>query len=739
MQRVSNTYRQSMKSLLRERAYIMISFGLFNQMAQANATVTEGEYAYYSNFDIFEDYKESAVYATLEENFTKTDGSMIFLPRKEKAGFYDTKLITKDLVTEKTCEVKINLNMHATSIKGFTILFGENYPIDFDVIGNTGQTIEVRGNDKREWRTEEVIAGVTSIKLVFTKMKNLHSRLRIYAIKFGYGLIFGNDSVIDSSLTNYVSPIAADLPQIDFSVRLDNYDQYFNTDNPNSAINYLETGQEMNVMYGYNLPNSTKIEWIQGTRLLCSGWESDESTATIRCQDSLRNLDTEFYKGIYYENGKDLYSLAIDVLEDAGITKYYIDPMLKNLKTKNPIPKVKHKEALQIIANVSRCTLSQSRTGYIQIKSNFMPKVSVNTNGETSYSKSPNILKESEKAEYASLAENYTKADGNTFFLSKSGEAVLETGYVSKEISGDDGKFKNNPVITFSMDNTKNYYGIRLVFGKSLPKQFIVRSYVETKLVNEYEVNSDEISKSTTVVRDFDDCDEMQIEFIQTEIPHNRITLNHFSLNNVADFKMEKQDIMSPLKSIKQELTKEVIVQCYDYQPGNADENVFSGNISAVSGKTETFYIQNPSYNYRVMLNNNTGLADVIGWGNYYVTIRYKVTGDYKLDIRGYRYKITERQVIRSLNPEGKSVKWKNPLVSDMDTAEKLAKWLGDYYKANLEYEYDTRGNPEIDATDIICQENEFVEDMKVNVYRHTLQFSQAFRGKVVARREGGN
>ena len=39
MQKVSSEYKRSMKSSLRERAYIMVSFGLVNQEAQAKASV----------------------------------------------------------------------------------------------------------------------------------------------------------------------------------------------------------------------------------------------------------------------------------------------------------------------------------------------------------------------------------------------------------------------------------------------------------------------------------------------------------------------------------------------------------------------------------------------------------------------------------------------------------------------------------------------------------------------------
>lgn len=49
MQKVSKAYKESMKSSLRERAYIMLSFGLINQEAQAKATVEDGDFAYYAN------------------------------------------------------------------------------------------------------------------------------------------------------------------------------------------------------------------------------------------------------------------------------------------------------------------------------------------------------------------------------------------------------------------------------------------------------------------------------------------------------------------------------------------------------------------------------------------------------------------------------------------------------------------------------------------------------------------
>lgn len=740
MQKVSKAYKESMKSSLRERAYIMISFGLVNQEAQAKATVDNGSYAYYSNKDnIFGEHIDDTVYATLEEEFTKVDGSMFFLPRATEGGrYYDTGIVSDKLVSEARCEVIISLNTIATDFKGLTINFGENYPVDFDIVGSTGQTIEFRGNTKSKWSTEEVLENTTYIKLVFYKMKNPQSRLRIYSIMFGYGLVYYNDSVMSSALDSYVSPIGADVPQFDFSVTLKNYDHYFNVDNPNSAINYLETGQEMDIMYGYQTPGSDTIEWIQGNHLWCSEWESDDNTATIRCQDIFRNMDGEYVKGLYSAAGKSYYALAEEILKDAGISEYYIDPRLKKLYSNNPIPRVKYKEALQIIANACRCVLTQSRDGKVQIKSNFMPSASIATNGEETYSNAANVLTDTPKVEYATLAGNYTPTDGTMFFLPRNGKAALTTGYVSKEISGANGTFTKNPVVTITMEAIRAYYGLKLVFGTALPAAFIIRTYKGGEPVNEYPIEKDEISTTSIILRDFDDFDVMKIEFTKTAEPYNRIVLNYFSLSDVVDFTMNRRDMTSSPKAIKQELIKEVIVPCYTYQENNREENLVYEDIDVVAGEVETYYIQDPSYGYKVKLDEVEGKATVVAWGNYFVTIKFNVTGSFKLEVQGYRYKIVEKYATVSLNARGKTVKWKNPLISNTTMANELAAWLADYYTAGIEYEYDTRGNPELDATDIVYQENEFHDGMRVNIYRHTVNFKQAFSGRVTARRIGG-
>lgn len=741
MQKVSKAYKESMKSSLRERAYIMLSFGLINQEAQAKATVEEGDFAYYANAkNVLGGKSDDTVYATLEENFTRVDGSMFFLPRENQSGVYlDTGIISDKLLTEAIFELTINLNIVATDFKGITINFGENYPVDFDMVSSSGQVIEFRGNDQAVFSTEEVLTDTTQVKLVFYTMKNPQGRVRIYSIRFGYGLVYYNQDVISSTLESYVSPIGADVPQIDFSVQLKNYDHYFNVDNPKSAINFLETGQEMEIYYGYQLPETGEIEWIRGNRLLCSEWESDDYTATIRCQDIFRNMDSEYYKGIYNSTGVSYYNLAVAVLQDAGLTDYYIDPQLKTLFTKNPLPRVQHKEALQIIANACRCVLSQTRFGTIQIKSNFVPEASARADTQAAYSNVDKIMDDTVKDEYASLNTNYTTADGKMFFLPRdfSGK-TFNTGFISAELSNKNGLFENNPVITVKQEVACMYYGVKFVFGNALPAEFIIRTYNDSQLVTEYKVGANEIEQVTILHIDLDDFDTMTIEFTRTAEPYNRIVLNNFSFGDITDFTMTRTDMTSSPKAIKQEIIKEVIVPCYSYQNGTLEESLVSEEVEVVSGDVETFYIGEPSYNFRATLGEGSSGVSIVASGNYYVTLKFTVTGTYRLEVFGYRYKIVERYAVKTINNRGKTIKWENPLISDMTMATELAEWLGEYYTAGIEYEYNTRGNPELDVNDIVYQENDFHDGMKVTIYRQTLNFNQSFSGKVTARRLGG-
>lgn len=322
------------------------------------------------------------------------------------------------------------------------------------------------------------------------------------------------------------------------------------------------------------------------------------------------------------------------------------------------------------------------------------------------------------------------------FFIPRdASQRTLNTGFISQAQSDADGKFIEHPVVTIVQEAACLYHGVRFTFGYALPSGIVIRTYNDGELVEEYPV-VDEIVKNLTVFHTFDDFDTMEIEFTGTAEPYNRIVLNNFAFGDITDFTMERHDMLSSPKAIKQELVKEVIVPCYTYMANPQEETLIGEEISVQSDEVVTFFVGEPSYDYRLLVNDEqSSIATIIDSSSYYVTIQFTTAGTYRVDVMGHRYKIVERYATRQLNLRGKSVKWENPLISDISMAVDLAEWLGDYYSSNIEYEYDSRGNPEIDANDVIYQENDFYEGMKVTVYRQSLIFNQSFKGKIAARR----
>lgn len=59
---------------------------------------------------------------------------------------------------------------------------------------------------------------------------------------------------------------------------------------------------------------------------------------------------------------------------------------------------------------------------------------------------------------------------------------------------------------------------------------------------------------------------------------------------------MERQDMTSSPKSIKQELVKAVRVPCYSYQKGTAEETLISEETEATKGDVQTYYLGDPTY-----------------------------------------------------------------------------------------------------------------------------------------------
>lgn len=728
MYQTSQEYKESMKRPVRNQSYMKIQLGLINQEAQQTAGLSDtNKYNDFSDAESIFNQHTVRRYATYESNFWKADGTSFFLPEKKLD--YRKDGITSTNLFEESFHVKVVFGCGKSDIKGLTIKFGRNYPTKFTIVTDNATSFEYE-NTEELFKSDDVFENTESIELVITEMNVPNTRVRIDYIIFGLGLEYDDEWISEASSNTTLSAINEDLPESEFKVTLCNDNQLFNVDNPSSDINFLESGQKVNVMMGYMLDDGN-IEWIKMHSLYVSEWSADDSSATITAVDILKYLDEKYYKGIYYEDGISLYDLAVLVLTDAGLNEdeYYIDSYMKKVYVHNPLPNVTHKEALQIIANAGRCIMDYDRNGKIRIRAAFKPTYDTTSNGETYFSNAPTIDNLTEKNQYATCEQNFWKADGKKLFVPT--DHHQDTGYISASISDESGKFDANPMLTRTLEAKYKAYGIMINFSGNLPKKIVIRTYADDVLNNTLTITSG-IEQATEINYDFPEYDRLEIEFPETE-PNSRIHIDYLSLGAETSYSLEYDDLYSTPVGTQLEKIKNVKVARYIYGKSSTKEDLLSETIS-YTGENQLYYLNEACYGYEVSINNaqNGQSVNIISSGAYYVEVAFwgiEVGDNVEVIIKGYKYNIATSYYSQTINNRGSEKEWQNPLISADDHCQEVAKWLADYFASGIEYELDYRGEPAIDCGDVIGQENKYDPDLKTIVEQSQITFKSGVLG----------
>ena len=728
MYQTSQEYKESMKRPVRNQSYMKIQLGLINQEAQQTAGLSDtNKYNDFSDAESIFNQHTVRRYATYESNFWKANGISFFLP--EKKSDYRKDGITSTNLFEESFHVKFVFGCGKSDIKGLTIKFGRNYPTKFTIVTDNATSFEYE-NTEELFKSDDVFENTESIELVITEMNVPNTRVRIDYIIFGLGLEYDDEWISEASSNTTLSAINEDLPESEFKVTLCNDNQLFNVDNPSSDINFLESGQKVNVMMGYMLDDGN-IEWIKMHSLYVSEWSADDSSATITAVDILKYLDEKYYKGIYYEDGISLYDLAVLVLTDAGLNEdeYYIDSYMKKVYVHNPLPNVTHKEALQIIANAGRCIMDYDRNGKIRIRVAFKPTYDTTSNGETYFSNAPTIDNLTEKNQYATCEQNFWKADGKKLFVPT--DHHQDTGYISASISDGNGKFDANPMLTRTLEAKYKAYGIMINFSGNLPKKIVIRTYADDVLNNTLTITSG-IEQATEINYDFPEYDRLEIEFPETE-PNSRIHIDYLSLGAETSYSLEYDDLYSTPVGTQLEKIKNVKVSRSLYSKSTTKEDLTSETIT-YSGENQIYYLNDPCYGYSVAISNAKSgqSAKIVSSGAYYVEVAFsgvKTGENIEVAITGYKYNVATSYYSQPVHNRGTEKEWKNPLISFDDHCQEVAKWLADYFASGIEYELDYRGEPAIDCGDVIGQENKYDPDLKTIVEQSQITFKSGLLG----------
>lgn len=767
MQVASKAYRDSMNRPFRNRAYIRATIGVINSEAQslASADYPQNKLTYFANIKTpFTGETVTNPYATSEQDFSRVDGSMYFLTTANSG----QKLYNNGIVTESLLG-SIYIGFQGATgldIKGLTIDFGDCYPVDFTIENEVVKHV-YSGNISRHFITDDSFDGTSYLIITPLKMVNGQGRLRIYQFSCGTVNTFTNKETTNYTQKEYVSPITETIPSMDMALTVDNQDQYYSPDNPESTLAYFEVGQEMKVSFGYDVLGDGNIEWMPEVTAYLSQWSATDTEAKFSATDRFSYLTDNYYRGMYRDSGISLYDLAVDVLHDAGITdekEYFLDPYLKGVVVYNPMPVVTHGEALQIIANAGRCVLYEDRQSRIHMQASFVPDMTVSVNNQTEYSHIENILNDKEKDAYAIASNDFSIVDGSVFFMPEN-ENYLYTGYVSESIwiepppearirrlsfrLGTRETFESQggawdgmpPKLTIMLEAAFVAYGLLIMFRNTAPRDFKITTYYQDVFVDSFDVKDNELMEYVTHDR-FELFDRMEIEFIKG-YPNARITIDSILIGDVTDYILSRNNgLTGAPTATRQNKVRSINVKRNLYQK-NIEETLdaTTEDIILPFGESEyTVYFTNPVTDLSVEIENAGAIqATVTSSSNYFAKILFSgVTVDnmaVKFTVKGHEYVINEQWVIKKYNENGDVKEWNNPLVSSVQHASDLLEWLSTHYLGDVEYQVNWRGDPRTDANDLFYLELKNREQALIRCYQNELKFNGAWSGTMKARR----
>ncbi len=607
---VSSEYKDIMSRYIRNRTFISVGIGIINQDAQESG-VANGDFEYWSKGSIFNANQSRVEYATLEENYLKADGSMLFVPENnELMQLNYNGITTKDVMGA----IRINFP-EVYAIKGITLVFGSAYPTEFEI--QTAEKTLSYTNAHESFITNDVLGDTDYIVIKPLSMVGGQQRFRLQSVLMGVGLQYSNEQTKSFNHKDYVSTISEELPSE--STNFSFYDEkgLFDVDDNNSFIDYLETMQKITVSFGLELDNGT-VEWHQVATNYLKSWKSQKGVVSLTATDRLAQMEDEYILGFKIYT-RTAYDEAKSIFQDAGLQpdEYFIDDYLNDVVLTNPMPIGTHKSCLQLLANACRCVIKQNEYGKIIILANFAnvldpDDLEVTTNGHTKWSKPDNILTGSDNV-YAELTKDFLKADGKMYFLPEN-ETYLETSYVSEQVADENGTFADNPIITIKMPASYTYFGVNVDFDGNPPSEMVIHTYKSDALVES--VKFSKLSKNNALIHEFSSFDTMVFEFTKG-YPLNRVLVNKITFGALSDYVLTKTNMMDNPIGYKERRTKNVRVKVFSFQNNEdgeleeIEDNVFVERVVNLVGENKT--LQNP-------LISTTEHAELLAeWlGNYY-------------------------------------------------------------------------------------------------------------------------
>ncbi len=371
---------KQLKKPKRNLVFLKVNFDIVDP--ETNPDLSTNTEEIFSNLN---NIKEATIpqtknYATLEKNFWLLNGSQPIYGSEELEQTYISEFMSdENCQFEKNACIILHSSVYLTTL-GLSMIFdsiNENYARKLNVkayrddvlIMDKDYTLDSY-KDRLIFADNEELVRWNRIEIYFVESSLPYRRIRVNQLLFGIMETYTDDNILSAESKEKTTMINSELPTHTFKFTIDNMNKLFNPDNPEGWYRYILQQQPISYEWGYELDDGT-IEWVLGGKMLLTGSvDVGENQVTFSTTTLINYLTKVYKKGVYNANGRSLYDLAVDVLNDNGIdsSQYNLWEGLKELKTDAPLPKLEARQLLQIISTTGNCIFYTDREDIINIQ-----------------------------------------------------------------------------------------------------------------------------------------------------------------------------------------------------------------------------------------------------------------------------------------------------------------------------------------------------------------------------------
>jgi hypothetical protein len=328
-------FENHLKARTRKEGYIDIIMYTPDTNIQISS-VTSNDKLSICNLDAITDLDKynSGTVATLEENLWLLDGRFIVYQGTPIDGYVSESVSNENGEFETNPKMKVNL-AHVSNIENFSVMLNPAVPSAYpkSIIVhcyNASDTEVATFTEKIEWEDtsgshiletlpsvnfEINTNNISYLEIEFVKTRFRHRRIRVSTIMFGKTIYLDQDAVLNVDFDDKTSYVCDTLPSRTFSFDVNNYDGFYDIDNPENG--YI------------NLTRQTRIRFRNGYNVF--GYEYNPD-GTVKMEDEFEYTTVE--QPVYDDEGNPI------VDEDGNPVTHYVG--VATVKRANAFPVINH-------------------------------------------------------------------------------------------------------------------------------------------------------------------------------------------------------------------------------------------------------------------------------------------------------------------------------------------------------------------------------------------------------------